>query len=522
MSQPTISVLVGRALRAPDATLAPLLADRVASRLFDRDATLWGPDAEAEARVRLGWVDAWRQSETLIAEVEALRGQLRARGVDRIVLCGMGGSSLGPEVIARHSGAPLTVLDSTHPAEVEAAATDLGRTAVVVSSKSGSTVETRSHLVAFERAFAAAGIDPASRIIIVTDPASALDTDARAQGYRVFQADPEVGGRFSALTAFGIVPTVLAGVDFAPLLEDAKGASALLRQDTADNPALILATALVSGLPERYLCLTSETEQPGAHLAHWIEQLIAESTGKHGRGLLPIACDAPPAEGAPPTVLTAEIGYAPLDAGDLRLGDFAVHVGAPLGAQLLLWETATAVMGRLIGVDPFNQPDVEAAKVAARALLQDPAAITFGDAADRTRPEGVLDEMRAAVTRRSYVAIQAYVDRSRAPQVQQLRDHLSRLLGVPVAVGFGPRYLHSTGQFHKGGPALGVFLQITDEGLDSAFETHGVAFGGLIHAQARGDRAVLTELGRTVLTLSASDLDSALGMLERVGSADFD
>lgn len=520
MSRPMVSVQLGDALRGTEATLAQLLADRVASRLFEGDATLWGPDAEAEARIRLGWVDAWRRSETLIAEVEVLREQLRAQGVDRIVLCGMGGSSLGPEVIARHSGLPLTVLDSTHPAEVEAAVTDLDRTAVVISSKSGSTVETRSHLAAFEQAFIASGIEPASRIIIVTDPASALEYDVRALGYRVFLADPEIGGRFSALTAFGIVPTVLAGVDFGPLLDDAKVASGSLRQDTIDNPALVLATALASGLPERYLCLTFETEQPTAHLADWIEQLVAESTGKHGRGLLPIACEAIPTDGTPITALTAEIGFAPLGAGDRFPSDFAVRIGAPLGAQLLLWETATAVLGRIIGVNPFDQPDVEAAKVAARELLQDPAAITFGDAADRTRPEGLLDALRAAVTPRSYLSIQAYVDRSRAPHVRRLRDHLERLLGVPVAVGFGPRYLHSTGQFHKGGPALGVFLQITDDALDATVETHGVAFGGLIHAQARGDRAVLTRLGRPVLTLSASDLDSAMGILGRADSAD--
>jgi glucose-6-phosphate isomerase len=230
---------LGASADAVERHLGPLVQERFASRLFARDATLWGPEAEQEASVRLSWVGLARSSRPLVGEVSALREQLRERGVSRIVLCGMGGSSLAPEVICATAGVPLVVLDSSDPDMVRAALQeDITATAVVVSSKSGSTLETDSQRRAFVRAFTDAGIDPTERVVIVTDPGSPLDEQSRAGGYRVVNADPQVGGRYSALTAFGLVPSGLAGADIAALLDEAEEVADLLAEDDRGNPGL--------------------------------------------------------------------------------------------------------------------------------------------------------------------------------------------------------------------------------------------------------------------------------------------
>ena len=234
----------GAAADAVTGHVPSLVTDAVASRIFARDATLWGPDAQEEAGKRLSWVGLPRSSRHLVGEVAALREELREQGVGRVVLCGMGGSSLAPEVICATAGVPLVVLDSSHPDQVRAAAIDLGRTVVVVSSKSGSTVETDSQRRIFEQAFTDAGIDPAQRIVVVTDPGSPLEQDARSKGQRVVNADPDVGGRYSALTAFGLVPSGLAGVDIEVLLDDAESVADLLAEDDEANPALRLGAAM--------------------------------------------------------------------------------------------------------------------------------------------------------------------------------------------------------------------------------------------------------------------------------------
>lgn len=352
-----------------------LVGDKVASRIAAGDATLWGPEAESEASIRLGWTQLHETSRPLLAEIEALAAQLRDEGLDRIVLAGMGGSSLAPEVITRTAGVELTVLDTTDPGAVRRALADrLDRTVIVVSSKSGSTVETDSQRRVFEAAFTAAGIDAASRIVVVTDPGSGLAELAEKSGYRkVFLADPSVGGRYSALTAFGLVPSGLAGADIAALLDEAGAAAAVLETDSPDNPALLLGAALAGGR-------RGDNEAGAVHdkvaiadagsgiagFADWAEQLIAESTGKQGTGVLPIAAAAGDPEITDPTtdVLPALVGGQ-----QVAHGEPSVTVTGPLGAQFLLWEYATAVAGRLLGINPFDQPDVESAKVAARGLL---------------------------------------------------------------------------------------------------------------------------------------------------------
>ncbi len=267
-----------------------LVADQVASRIAGHDASLWGPEAEEEASKRLGWVDLHLTSVPLVEQVTSLRDDLRGRGLDRVVLCGMGGSSLAPEVICASAGVPLTVLDSSDPDMVrEAIDADLESTVVVVSSKSGGTVETDSQRRAYEHAFEVAGIDPAERIIVVTDPGSPLDDEATETGYRVFRADPQVGGRYSALTAFGLVPSGLAGADIGALLQEADEIAEDVAADDETNPALVLA-ALIGVANARGVdkLLLADAGSRNVGFGDWIEQLVAESTGKQGRGILPV------------------------------------------------------------------------------------------------------------------------------------------------------------------------------------------------------------------------------------------
>ncbi|MGZ8804569.1 MAG: glucose-6-phosphate isomerase, partial [Microbacterium sp.] len=398
------------------------------------------------------------------------------------------------------------------------------QTVLVVSSKSGSTVETDSAKRAFEAAFRDIGIDPAERIVVVTDPGSPLDQAARADGYRVFNADPAVGGRYSALTAFGLVPTGLAGVDIGALLEEAEATLLEVAIDSADNPALVLAAAIAGGGDHRRDKLGLITD--GTHISglpDWIEQLVAESTGKEGTGILPVVL----------LPVSPELESKPADLQIVRIVDEAnafhfrerhegeVLISGSLAAQFIVWEYATAIAGRMLGINPFDQPDVESAKIAARGLLDarpeqsepafsvdgvevrvsDPALAASGTVA------GVLDALWALLPPDGYVSIQAYVDRTRLPQLQGLREMVAADSGRPATFGWGPRFLHSTGQFHKGGPAVGVFLQILEQtDVDLEIPGRPFTFGQLIEAQAAGDASVLAEAhGRPVVTLTLTD-----------------
>ncbi|HQX35754.1 MAG TPA: glucose-6-phosphate isomerase [Microbacteriaceae bacterium] len=513
---------------AVEAVVPGLVAEMVATGLTAADSSLWGPEAEAEASIRLGWLQAVSVSRPLVAEIVALRESLAAIGVDRVVLAGMGGSSLAPEVITETAGVELTVLDSTSPGQVLAALDGgLERTVLVVSSKSGSTVETDSQRRTFEAAFSDLGIDPAERIVVVTDPSSDLDTLATEAGYRVFRADPNVGGRYSALTAFGLVPSGLAGANIAELLDEADATLLEVAIDSPSNPALMLAAAIVGapGATPRRDKLGLVVD--GSHLVglpDWIEQLIAESTGKHGTGILPVVL----------LPVSPELqGELPSDMQILRFVDDAVHfrmrehhpgeilVSGTLGAQFIVWEYATAIAGRLLGINPFDQPDVESAKVAARGLLDarpaqgEPAFVEQGVEVRVSNPAlaasgtiaGVLDALWAELADDGYVAVQAYVNRLEIPQLSGLREMVAADSGRPATFGWGPRFLHSTGQYHKGGPAQGVFLQITERtDVDLEIPGRPFTFGQLIEAQAAGDAAVLAEgHGRPVVTLTLTD-----------------
>ncbi|GAA4507208.1 glucose-6-phosphate isomerase [Brevibacterium yomogidense] len=541
---------------APDvfsAELTRMLDLRLASRVASRDAGVWGEEAAELASTRLGWTDLHTRAAGLIEQIDALRDELATDGVDRIVLAGMGGSSLGAEVIARAYGAELVVIDSTDPVDITALCDgeDLDRSALVVATKSGTTIETVSAASAFAQGLLSRGIDPRSRLIAVTDPDTPMAEQALEEGWRrVFLADPRVGGRFSALAAFGLVPAGLAGADVQQVVDDAAAVASAVRDDDEDNPALRLAAALTAAHARgvRTLALAA-TDDTLVGLPAWLEQLIAESSGKDGLGILPIACGSIDAHGFHDAHAATAIGFVGPAVGTRQpISGVAVSYEAPLGAQLLVWQTATALLCAGIGVNPFDQPDVEDAKVRARELLapadDDAAAAEAGavpdigsapeaedaPAAEAEDTPALVDGpvvVRTTVTEErtslaevltdllpdpddedEYLAVQVFLSADQDADAASLRDLLARKSGGTVAFGWGPRYLHSTGQFHKGGRPTGSFLFVTADTAtapDVAVPEAGFSFAALQSAQAAGDAQVLTDAGRPVVRLTLTD-----------------
>jgi glucose-6-phosphate isomerase len=506
----------------------------LAAAIIAKDASLWGPDAATEAAVRLGWLDCATVSRALVPQIEALRDHLRASGVDHVVLAGMGGSSLAPEVIAATYGVELTTLDTTDPGQVAAALSDrLSTTVLVVSSKSGGTLETDSHRRAYEEAFSAARINPADRIVVVTDPGSPLHTSATEAGYRIFEADPSIGGRYSALSAFGLVPTGLAGVPIAELLDQAAALLPALSGDDG-NPALALGAGLGGyGNAGHDKVVIASAGSGISGFGDWAEQLIAESTGKSGRGLLPVVVgttDSPGFTARADTHLVS-LGGSSLDPG--------TTVSGPLGAQFMLWEFATAVAGKVIGIDPFNQPNVQESKDNTKAVLDkagdgplpegEPAfvdgaievhgdATLLGNAADIA---GVIEAVLAAIPDRGYLAVMAYLDRIHDAATADVRDALAERVAHPVTFGWGPRFLHSTGQYHKGGPPVGVFLQITGaNAFDIEVPGRPFSFGRLQLAQALGDSQAIESRSRPLVRLHLTDRAEGIDQLLIAASRD--
>jgi glucose-6-phosphate isomerase len=485
--------------------------------LFSGDAGLWGEEARSEASIRLGWVSHPALVAPMVAQIRALKETFKAQGVDTVVLCGMGGSSLAPEVMAACDGVGLTILDTTHPDGVNRIVSrDLSTVLVVVSSKSGNTLETDSQRRAFEAAFEAQGIDPVTRIVVVTDPGSPLYESAQGVGYRTFLGDPTVGGRFSALTAFGLVPSGLAGVDLYRLLDEAEQTWSQLQAPDASNPAVVLGALLACRYPKvNKVLLLESSELPG--FGDWVEQLVAESTGKGEQGLLPVVGSS--LEGAPDCV---SVG-APGSKADIT-------ISGTLGEQIYLWLVATTVACRIIGVNPFDQPNVESAKLAARALLDAPDSGTaaqehmiqggsvWASAGDGDTVHNFSDVVawcQSQTTAHSYVALCVFGDTAFAPQWREARRRLEQALGRPVTLGFGPRFLHSTGQFHKGGPREGVFLQVIQGGSSaSAIPGREFSFGELMTAQALGDREVLAATRQATLSIVVDDTEALKRLIE--------
>ena len=473
----------------------------VHQRIAVKDATTWGPDAADEAAIRLNWVDLPESSLALRDEVTAIAAKFADK--NRVVLCGMGGSSLAPEVLSKTFNREIMIVDSTDPNYLAHALNGgISKTVFVVSSKSGSTIETSSQRAFFQAKVAEAGLDVTSHIIFVTDPGSPLDIETRAAGFTVVNADPNVGGRFSALSAFGVVPAVLAGIDIWSVLADASQA----KSDFLANDETILDISyLLSDVAGQYIAFTDHgSSVPG--ISNWIEQLIAESTGKDGKGRLPVVAES---------VAAAEVGNPFTISFSDEGAD--LNVVAPLGAHFIFWEWVTAIIGAALEIDPFNQPNVTEAKEQTLALLTEwkssgktisPALTpdsTEGDVEIFGAGSSIKDSLLQMISQTAdggYISIMAYLDRRDDVALEELRSLIATASGRPTTFGWGPRFMHSTGQFHKAGQPNGTFIQITGE-VDCDFDIPGrdFTFATLVAAQGLGDGKALAKRQYPLLRL---------------------
>ena len=546
---------------------APGPAGSKIQRLWQRDATLWTGGDEARW---LGWLDIVERERAAADRLRQVAAGVKSGGFEHVLLLGMGGSSLCPEVLAltfgRQPGWPaLRILDSTDPAQIRSLerSVDLARTLVIVSSKSGSTLEPNIFKqYFFQRVRAAVGpAEVGRRFIAITDPGSKLEQVAKADGFReICHGDPSIGGRYSALSDFGVVPAAAMGLDVPRLL--GRAAEMVTACSAAappkENPGLGLG-AVMGVLARRGRDKVTLVASPGLHdLGAWVEQLLAESTGKEGHGLIPVDREPlgpPEVYGADRLFVYVRLESAPDAAQDQsvaaleRAGQPVVRIAVPepygLAQEFFRWEIATAVAGAIIGIHPFDQPDVEASKIATRRLTDEvertgalPGEAPFlevagarlytdaRNAAALVAAMGDAKDLAAALRAHfgrlgagDYAAFLAYVEMSAANEaaLQRMRAAVRDRARVATCVGFGPRFLHSTGQAYKGGPNSGVFLQITaDAAADLPVPGQTYTFGVVKAAQARGDFEVLAERGRRALRVHlGTDVTAGLAALER-------
>jgi transaldolase / glucose-6-phosphate isomerase len=563
--------LNGQSFTLPDALKAPVdtlteqaRAEAWTRRLWSGDASLWTGKDEAGW---LGWLGAGKGTAIDLAALDDLKANVKEGAFSHVLLLGMGGSSLGPEVLGdvcgRAKGSPsLLVLDSTDPTQIARFESEIdpAKTLFVVSSKSGTTLEPDIlHRYFFEAASKAVGADKAaSRFVAVTDPGSKLEETAKSEGFlSLFHGDKTIGGRFSVLSNFGMVPAIAAGIDVAGFMERTQvmvracAPSAPPKANPGVELGLMLGAGALAGRDKVTILASPALAPVGA----WLEQLIAESTGKIGKGLIPVAGEAV----SKPGVYGKDRVFAYLalkgdaDAEQARAVAALEAAGQPvvritlasredLGQEFFRWEIATAVAGAVIGIDPFDQPDVEASKIKTRALTdayektgewmpEKPAAeahglAVFADAANldaltkagaTLSVDALLSEHIKRANGGDYLALLAYVDRSHehTEALQKLRGKLRDHTHAATALGFGPRFLHSTGQAYKGGPNSGVFIEIThDAARDLAVPGRKFSFGLVEQAQAKGDLGVLEERGRRVLRVNlGADVEAGLSRL---------
>jgi transaldolase/glucose-6-phosphate isomerase len=546
-------------------TLAEWAAGERMARLWKGESSLWtGRDEDRW----VGWMRLVEQQQARREEFGRVAEDVRLAGFSHVVVLGMGGSSLCPDVFARTFGRlpghpQLRVLDSTVPAQVRAleAQVDLKRTLFVVASKSGTTVEPAVLLAHFlDRAKSLLGTGAGSRFVAITDPGTELERLAQREGFRkVFHGLPSVGGRYSALSHFGMVPAAAMGVSVPRLLDRAARMVDACAADRAPdaNPGLVLGVVLGAAARGGRDKLTLVVSPAIASLGDWVEQLVAESLGKHGRGVVPVVGEAPGTprtQGADRLVVYVRLAAAPAPEQDRavaaleKAGEPVVRIDvadvADIGQEFFRWEIATAVAGSILGVNPFDQPDVEAAKVASRRVLaafeesgelppetpalQGDGLRLFADAANaqylsvaarEQSPAGWLRAHVARLGKGDYLAILAFLEQSAQATavLQEIREEVRQSAHVATTLGFGPRYLHSTGQLHKGGPNTGVFLVVTaDDAAALPIPGKRFGFGVLARAQARGDQDVLAERGRRVVRVHlGADVKAGLGALRR-------
>ena len=586
MTEPASTVLtapafaLGEVSPQYEATIARARDESWATRLFDRDTTLWTGDPRIGAAIaeRLGWLDAPTHFAERIASLEAFGDAIVEEGFTTAVVCGMGGSSLAPDVLRRTFGSQdgyleLRVLDSTDPAFVAATFDDLDplRTLVIVATKSGTTTEPNAFLAdawaRLERALDEVGHhayeNPGGFVVAITDPERSLEAIPHHDEFRsVFLNPPDIGGRYAALTYVGLIPASLIGLDLDALLASALAMLGACREpDPEMNPGVSLGIALGTLARAGRDKLTFLSDAEIASFGAWAEQLIAESTGKGGIGIVPV--DGEPAGdvgeyGADRAFVRLSLAGAD-GGGQDALADALQAAGHPvirieladpidLGAEFVRWEVATAIAGAVLGIDPFDQPNVEEAKHRTRALLEraehgDAAATPqaplatgdglalYGDAALRlTTPDGgVTEELARHLARRrptAYLALQAFITPTRGSDeaLERIRRSLRDRTGRATTAGYGPRFLHSTGQLHKGGPPTGLFLQLTsDHPADREIPGWPYSFGRLIDAQAAGDFAAIEARDLPILRIHlGADVDAGLAALERALAAALD
>jgi transaldolase / glucose-6-phosphate isomerase len=454
-------------------TVAPA---EVVERIWARDATLWTGHGEAKW---LGWLDEPMRMRSRIADLLRFVEDLAAPGIiDTFVLLGMGGSSLAPEVIRRTFEADdFHVLDSTHPAMLRhnAETLDFDATLFIVASKSGTTLETRCHLDYFWEKAGKRG----EFFAAITDPGSELESLARERDFvAVFDGEPTIGGRYSALSVFGLVPAALMGVDLERLLERVEEMVEACHAEDG-NPGLELGLELGRGWQHGRdkVVINPNTWDFGL----WAEQLLAESTGKEGKGLIPAPGESP-------------------EGPDRQAPEVRLPAPYELGQEFYRWEFATAVAGSILEINPFDQPDVQAAKDKTNEVL------AAGGKPD-VEPRGSLEELFAQARPGDYVAIQAFIDPRRVAELEPLVERARVETGCVVTHNLGPRYLHSTGQLHKGGPNTGLFVQVVDDpGKEVAIPGRKFGFRRLIQAQSAADFASLEERGRRIVRVRLEDL----------------
>ena len=524
--------------------LVPLLAPAVAARISDwnekdafrrlwaGDPTIWSDDPTTpELSDRLGWL---RLHDTMRPHVEGITAAARSvsSDSDHVVLCGMGGSSLAPEVFARTFGPQpgwpeLLVADSTHPDAVRGirAQIDPARTTFIVSSKSGTTLETLS---AFRYFWAESGGD-GSRFVAVTDPGTPLAELAVSRGFRhLFETIPDVGGRFSALTHFGLVPAAFIGVDVTALLDAAADLASHAAENVRDDPAVGLGIALGELARQGRDKLTFVTSPSLASFPSWMEQLIAESLGKFGTGVVPVADEpvrGPSAYADDRVFLAFKLAGEPspdLDAlnraGQPVLG-FELPEASSLGYEMLRAQVVTAAAGAVLGVHPFDQPNVEAAKKLAKEAMDGALDLGSVPTLDALEAASELVAFLDGLVPGDYVGIHAYLAPTddRWEVLQSLRKAVGARTGLATTLGWGPRFLHSTGQLHKGGPETGAFVQLVDQPTAPLeVPESGHEFGAIISAQAAGDYQALVDAGKRVIRIDlGSRPDAAVDGLVR-------